>query len=271
MKDRIRFYNEDVMHAGMLVAVTRAVPPSIVDCELTHLARAPIDVRLARMQHDQYEQTLRALGCRIEPVAPAPEMPDSVFIEDTAVVFDEVAVIARPGAVSRRPEPQAVAEVLSRYRPLRPIEPPGTIDGGDVLVVGRRVFVGLSTRTNHEGLRQFTDAIARFGYDVTGLPVDGCLHLKSAVTTVADDLLILDPASIDPRSFGGFRWIETAPDERHAANVLRIGATVICPEDAPATRRRLEDAGVTVRTVAATELGKAEGGLTCCSLIFRVP
>src|SRR6476661_8556883 len=141
------------MHAGMLVALTRAVPPSIVECELTHLARAPIDVRIARAQHDQYEQTLRALGCRVERVAAAPEMPDSVFIEDTAVVFDEVAVITRPGAVSRRAEPQAVAAALSRYRPLRYVEPPATIDGGDVLVVGRRVFVGLSTRTNQEGLR----------------------------------------------------------------------------------------------------------------------
>jgi dimethylargininase len=259
------------MHAGTLVALTRAVPPSIVDCELTHRARTPIDVRIARAQHSQYEQTLRALGCRVEHVPAAPDLPDSVFIEDTAVVFDEVAVITRPGAISRRAEPQAVATALSRYRPLRRIRPPATIDGGDVLVIGRRVFIGLSTRTNEEGVRQFTDALARFGYDVTGLPVDGCLHLKSAVTAAADDLLILDPMSIDPRRFDGLRWIETPPDERHAANVLRIGGTVVCPEDAPVTRRRLEDAGLSVRTTAASELAKAEGGLTCCSVIFRIP
>jgi len=260
------------MHAGLLIALTRAVPPSIVDCELTHLARAPIDVAVARGQHDQYERTLRALGCRVERVPEAPDMPDSVFIEDTAVVFDEVAIITRPGAISRRRETTAVAAALSRYRPLRHIEPPGTIDGGDVLVVDRRVFVGLSTRTNHEGLRQFRDALTRFGYVVTGMPVDGCLHLKSAVTAVSDDVLILDSRSVDPRQFDGLLWVEPADEERHAANVLRIGATIVCPDDAPITRRRLEDAGlpVTTTTAPASELRKAEGGLTCCSLIFRV-
>ena len=259
------------MHAGMLVALTRAVPSSIVDCELTHLARAPIDVRIAKVQHDQYEQTLRALGCRVERVKEAPDMPDSVFIEDTAVVFDEVAVIARPGAMSRRAEPEAVAAALSRYRPLRRIAPPATIDGGDVLVVGRRVFVGLSTRTNEEGLRQLADTLGPFGYRTAGITVDGCLHLKSAVTALGDDLLVVNPAWVDPDLLDNLRWIETHPQEPHAANVLRVGTTVICPEDAPRTRRRLEDAGVSVRTTPNSELAKAEGGLTCCSLLCRIP
>jgi dimethylargininase len=261
------------MHGGMLVALTRAVPPSIVECELTHLVRAPIDVAVARAQHDEYERTLGALGCRVERVTAAPDMPDSVFIEDTAVVFDEVAIITRPGAISRRAETTAVASALAPYRPLRHIEPPGTIDGGDVLVIDKRVFVGLSTRTNHAGLRQLRDAVSGFGYVVTGVPVDGCLHLKSAVTAVSDDVLILDSRSVDPRQFDGLLWIEPADEERHAANVLRIGATIVCPDRAPITRRRLEEAGlsVTTTTAAASELRKAEGGLTCCSLIFRVP
>jgi dimethylargininase len=257
------------MIPSMLIALTRPVPPSIAACELTHLERAPIDIERATRQHAEYEEALRALGARVERVEAAPESPDSVFVEDTAVVLDEVAVLTRPGAVSRRAEVDGVGRALAAYRELRAIAAPATIDGGDVLQVGREVFVGLSLRTNREALEQLTAILEPFGYRVQGIPVERCLHLKSAVTAAADELLVLDPDLIDGRAFGGLEWIPVAAGEPGAANVVRVGSSLLCPEGAPETCRRLEAHGLDLRTVAASELAKAEGALTCCSLIFR--
>jgi dimethylargininase len=256
------------MHGKMLLALTRAVPPTIVNCELTHLERAPIDIRVATDQHAQYEAALRSLGCHVMRLSPEPELPDSVFVEDAAVVFDEIAVIARPGAESRRRETVTAAAALAPHRQLRHIEAPGTLDGGDVLVVGKRVYVGLSRRTNSEGAAQLASAIAPHGYSVRGLAVERCLHLKSAVTAAADDLLVLNPALIDGHLFDGTRWIGVPPDEPLGANVVRVGDAVIGPITAPRTRERLERAGVRVVATPVWELAKAEGALTCCSLIF---
>jgi dimethylargininase len=252
----------------MRVALTRAVPPTITDCELTHLVREPIDLPLAIAQHAEYEATLHALGARVERVDAAPELPDSVFIEDAAVVFDEIAVLMRPGAASRRTEVDAVAAALTRYRPIHSIAAPGTMDGGDVLHVGRRVFVGVSRRTNEHAVRQLQAILRPLGYAVDGVPVEHCLHLKSAVTAAADDLLVLNPAWIDWALFGGVEWIATDPDEPSGANVVRVGDAVVCAASAPRTRERLEARGLIVRTAPGSELAKAEGALTCCSLIF---
>jgi dimethylargininase len=251
----------------VLIALTRAVPPTLAHCELTHLERQPIDFARAVAQHAGYEAALRALGARVERVAPAPELADSVFIEDAAVVFDELAVLMRPGAVSRRGEVDAVAVALARYRPIQSIADPATMDGGDVLQIGRRVFVGQSRRTNAAAIGQLTTLLQPHGYQVTGVPVEACLHLKSAVTAATEDLLILNPAWIDGTVFDGLRWIEIDPDEPAGANVLRVGDAVLCPASAPRTRARLEAHGLIVHSVDASELAKAEGALTCCSLI----
>ncbi len=138
----------------MLLALTRALSPRIVDCQLTHLERQPIDLARAAEEHTAYERQLSELGATVRRLPPAPELPDGVFVEDTAVVLDEVAVIARPGAESRRGETASVAADLAGYRPTIAIESPGTLDGGDVLVVDRQVFVGRSTRTNAAGIEQ---------------------------------------------------------------------------------------------------------------------
>jgi dimethylargininase len=252
----------------MQIALTRAVPPTIAECELTHLARAPIDLERAIAQHAQYEATLEALGARVERVEAAPDLPDSVFIEDTAVVVDEVAVLMRPGAPSRRLEVDAVAAALGRYRPIQSIVSPATMDGGDVLRAGRRVFVGLSLRTNLEAVRQLQAILEPLGYAVDDVPVEKCLHLKSAVTAAADDLLVLNPAWVDPTRFAGIDWVAIDPDEPAGANVLRIGDTVLCPAAAPHTRKRLAARGLTIGSLDASELAKAEGALTCGSLIF---
>ena len=258
----------------MFLAFTRSVPLSIHQCELTHLSRELIDYARAVEQHAVYEACLRGLGCRVERLPDAPDLPDSVFVEDAAVVFEDVAVIARPGAMSRRPEVEAMAAALAPYRTLASIEAPGTLDGGDVLVTPGRVFVGISGRTNDEGTRQLRAILAPRGFEVIAVPVTGCLHLKSAVTVAylppqgGRGVLLINPAWIDAARFTDFVLIEVDPSEPAAANVLRLGAHVICAGEHPKTRARLEAAGLQTFPVPAGELAKAEGGVTCCSVIL---
>jgi dimethylargininase len=255
----------------MVLALTRPVPPSIAQCELTHLAREPIDVARAVSQHDAYESALRSIGCTVQRLAGLPDHPDSVFIEDTAIVFDDVAIIARPGAESRRGEVPGIASALEPYRPVFRIESPATLDGGDVLVVGRRVFVGRSSRTNEEGVRQLTRYLAPAAYTVTAIPVTGCLHLKSAASALGDGRVLYSRELIDPAELRGITGIPVDASESPAANVVSVGRAVLCASDAPRTRRTLEREGFDVHAVDGSELAKAEGGLTCCSLLVTVP
>ncbi len=254
---------------GLLIAITREVSPAIGRCELTHLGRVAIDVERARAEHRAYEASLAEAGCKIERLEAGPDMPDSVFVEDTAIVFDELAILARPGAESRRTETRAVADALVRYRPVQVIEAPGTVDGGDVLVVGRRVFVGRSRRTNDIGIDQMRRLLAPHGYEVESVVVEGCLHLKSAVTVVGDRLLLTNPAWVPLEPFRSFDRVDVHPDEPWAANALWLGDRVIYPVAWPRTAERLEKGGVKVRKVEAGELAKAEGAVTCCSLLVR--
>ncbi|MFC5568802.1 dimethylarginine dimethylaminohydrolase family protein [Lysobacter yangpyeongensis] len=253
----------------MRIAITREVSPSLADCQLTHVARTPIDVMRADAQHRNYQRVLASLGCTVLTLPAEPALPDAVFVEDVAIVLDEVAVMTRPGAESRRAEGASVAELLGRYRPLRAIEAPGTVDGGDVLRIGRTLYVGRSGRSNADGIAQLQDAVAAFGYRVQPVAIRGCLHLKSAVTAVRDDTVLLQPRWADAASFPGFRVIEVDPDEEHGANVLRIGEVAVMPACFPRTTQRLRDAGIEVVTVDVSELQKAEGATTCCSLVFE--
>lgn len=253
----------------MAIAVTRPVPESLARCELTHLSRVPIDVGVASAQHRQYEEALRKLGCSLRHVPPAHDLPDSVFVEDVAIVLDEVAIITRPGAESRRPEREAVAAVLSEYRPLQSIAAPGTLDGGDVLRLGRTLYVGLSTRTNEDGARQLARHIEPFGYGVELIQMAGCLHLKSAATAIDADHVLCNPDWIDPRAFHRVEIIEIDRSEPHAANVLRLGHTILCAASHERTAAGLRGRGYRVCTVDVSELAKAEAGVTCCSLIIE--
>lgn len=252
------------------LALTRAVPDSMARCELTHLPRKPIDIAVAHAQHARYEDALRAAGCTVERIAPLPDAPDSVFVEDTAIVLDDVAVITRPGAESRRRETESVAAALLPFRELVRIEPPATIDGGDVLRVGRRIFVGLSTRTNADAVDQLQAALAPRGYEIVPVIVRGVLHLKSAVTQVGPSQLLVNRDWIDATSFHEYEMIDVDPAEPSAANALLVRDSVLFPAEFPRTAERLERAGVHLVRVAASELAKAEGALTCCSLVFDV-
>ena len=250
------------------IALTREVSPAIGDCELTHLVRQPIDLDRARAQHRSYEEALRGLGCRVERLPAKPELPDAVFVEDTALVVDELAVITRPGAPSRQPETESTSEALAAYRRIAVIPPPGTLDGGDVLRVGHQVFVGRSTRSNGAGVDSVRGILAPFGYTVSSVDLEGCLHLKSAATEVAPGTVLVNPAWVDKAAFGATRLIEVDPEEPFAANALRIGRSVLYPTAFPRTRRRLEDCGLEVVAVDLSELAKAEGAVTCCSIVF---
>jgi dimethylargininase len=253
----------------MLIAMTREVSPIINHCELTHLSREAIDVNLASWQHQQYEEALRAVGCEVLRLGAETTLPDSVFVEDAAIVLDELAIITRPGAASRRPETVTIAKALEPFRKLYFIEAPGTIDGGDVLRVGGNVFVGLSSRSNQAGFEQMQILLEPFGYKVNGVAVRGCLHLKSAVTQVAIDTLLINRKLLDADGFGGQNFIDVDDAEPFAANALLLNQEVIYPASFPRTRKRLEDCGISTRVVEVAELIKAEGAVTCCSLIFK--
>ena len=252
----------------MQIAITRAVSAGIAACELTHLERQAIDLDRARVQHRAYEEALARAGCRVESLPALDELPDSVFVEDVAIVLDELAVITRPGAESRRPETEHMAPVLAGHRRLSFIQEPGTLDGGDVLRLGRRIFVGQSGRSDERGIEQLRAVAWPYGYTVAAVPVSGCLHLKSAVTKVAPGVVLVNPAWIDAAALGDVLVLHIDPDEPYAANGLLVGGRLIYPTSFPKTRRQLEAAGLTVDAVDVSELQKAEGAVTCCSLVF---
>jgi len=252
----------------MLTAITRGVSPALARCQLSYVPRQPINLALASEQHRQYERTLQSLGVRVLSLPPEPELPDSVFVEDPALVLDELAVILEPGAPARRAETESLARALEPYRTLARIELPGTLEGGDVLRLGRKLFVGLTRRSNAEGIRQLAAIVAPQGYEVVSVPVNGCLHLKSAVTGLGRNMLLANRDWFDPAPFCGAKWVRVAPEEPHAANALAIGDTVIFPESFPRTHGRIEQEGFRVLSLDISELQKAEAGLTCSSLIF---
>jgi dimethylargininase len=253
----------------MLTAITRAVSPAIVHCELSFIDRKPIDLATARAQHHAYEKLLAKLGARVISLPAEPDLPDSMFVEDPAIVLDELGVILPLGTETRRPEASSLAEALSKFRKLEYISLPGTLEGGDVLCIGRRLFVGLTRRSNAEGIRQLAAILAPHKYEVIAVPVTGCLHLKSAVTCLGRNTLLANRAWFDSAPLAGFEWVDVDPAELHAANALGLGGTVIFPASFPRTRARIEAHGFHVTPLDISELQKAESGLTCSSLLFE--
>jgi dimethylargininase len=255
----------------MLTAISRAVSPAIVNCELTFVARQLIDLEKARVQHRAYELLLETLGARVHSLPAEPDLPDSMFVEDPAIVLDELAVIMPLGTAARRREAISLAAALAKFRRLEYVTLPGTMEGGDILRVGRKVFAGLSSRTNAEGIRQLAAILAPYNYEVVAVPVMGCLHLKSAVTYIGRYTMLANRAWFDSAPLAGFEWIDVDPEEPHAANALEVGGTVIFPTSFPRTRVRIEACGCRVTPLDISELQKAESGLTCSSLIFDAP
>jgi dimethylargininase len=250
----------------MLTAITRAVGPTFDQCNLEFLTRQPIDVARAMDQHRAYETCLRELGLRVVSLPADPELPDGLFVEDPALVLDEVAVICRMGAEVRRKESDSLAEAVARFRPLERMTAPGTAEGGDVVRIGKTLYVGVSPRTNREGIAQLGDLIGRHGYRAAPVVVTGCMHLKSACCFIGEDTVLANREWMEPGAFGDFKILDVA--EPWAADVLRVGDTVIVPESFPETRELLERSGFRTRSLDVSELQKAEAGVTCMSLIF---
>src|SRR5258708_4254667 len=252
----------------MLTAITRAVSPAIVNCELSFIDRKPIDLSTAQQQHHAYEELLGKLGARVISLPAEPDLPDSMFVEDPAVVLDELAVILPLGPETRRREAPSLAQELAKFRKLEYVSLPGTLEGGDILRIGRKLFVGLTRRSNAEGIRQLGAILAPHNYEAVAVPVTGCLHLKSAVTHLGRDTLLSNRAWFDTIPLAGHEWIDVDPAEPHAANALAFAGTIIFPASFPRTRARIEARGFHVTSIDISELQKAESGLTCSSLIF---
>jgi dimethylargininase len=253
----------------MVIAITREISPRFNECEITHIERTPIDLDVARAQHHEYVNVLKKLGCKVIDLPAEADLPDSVFVEDTAFILPEAAVITRPGADSRKPETKSIVRALKPLIKLVYVLEPATIDGGDVLVIGKKIYVGLSTRSNQEAIDQLNNELGKYGYIVTGVHLHDCLHLQSAVTRVDDTTLLINKSWVDTDHFENFDWIEVHPTEPFAANCLPVGEWIVFPTAFPKTRERLVNKGYKIVTVDVSELAKAEGALTCCSLIIQ--
>jgi dimethylargininase len=253
----------------VLTAITRQVSPSLVRCELSYLDRQEIDIGRAIEQHRTYERSLAGLGVKVLTLPAEPQLPDSVFVEDAAIVLDELAVMTRMGATSRRDEPELLARSLRDFRILKWIREPGTLEGGDVMRLGRTLYAGLTKRTNIEGIRQLGELIAPFGYQVVAVEVTGCLHLKSAGCPLGEDTILVNRQWFDTTALDSFRLLDVPENEPWAANVLQIGDAVLVQTVCPTTADLLEKAGYLVQPIDTSELAKAEAGLTCMSLLFE--
>jgi len=233
--------------------------------------RRPIDIGKAIAQHDQYEACLTSLGIDVVSLPAVPDLPDAVFVEDPAIVLDEIAIMTRMGVESRRGESASLAEAIARFRPLQWITEPGTLEGGDVVRIGATLFVGRSARSNEAGIAQLVREVAPLGYAVRAVEKRDCLHLKSACTYLGRDTVLANREWVDLGPFESARVIDVAPEEPAAADVLTSDGTVIIPASFPETARILEYAGWRVMPIDVSELQKAEAGVTCMSLIFTAP
>jgi dimethylargininase len=252
-----------------LVAITHVPSPRLEQGERTYVEHGAIDVALARRQHGAYEDALRACGARVVRLAANRELPDCVFVEDTAIVLDEVAVMMSMGAETRRAEPPAIEAALRDYRQIERVELPATIDGGDVVLSGRTLFVGESPRTNAAGIAALRHVVSRYGYEVAGVPVRGCLHLKTACSALPDGSLLVNSAWIESKPLGSRRLVRVPEPEPWAGDVLVIGECIIVSDAFPRTAELLRQMGWHVIPVSVSEFAKAEGGVTCMSLVFR--
>lgn len=254
-----------VLDEGRRIALVRMPASNLAEGLVTHQERATIDTELADQQWDAYVAALDAAGWDTTEVSWADQLADSVFIEDTVVVVDDIAVVTRPGAESRRPEIVA-AETTARELGLRihRIEGDGTLEGGDVLQVGTTVYVGRSGRTNAEGVRQLRNILAPRGFDVVAVPVTKALHLKSAVTALPDGTVLVHPDLVDDPSFFGRHLV--VPEREGVAVVELAEDTVLISAAAPKTAALLEDRGYTVVQVDISEFEKLEGCVTCLSV-----
>jgi dimethylargininase len=250
----------------MPLAFTRAVSPRIAECALTHLDRQAIDPVRAAGQHAAYEQALADAGFDVIRLPELADDPDAVFVEDTALLLGEHAVITRPGAPSRAGETDSTAAGLEPFFAVHRLAD-GIVDGGDVLRIGARLYVGQSSRTDAAGTRALAELVAPLGFEVVPVELGRCLHLKTAATYAGQGIVLINPDWIDPEMFEDTQALAVASDEPFAANVVRAGDRLLIAAGSPNTAARLRQHGFTVVELDLSELQKAEAGGTCMSLI----
>lgn len=252
------------------LALVRDVPDSFASAVTGTPPNPPLSAALAREQHTAYVAALEMGGYGIERVETDEAHPDCLFVEDVAVVVGEHALVTRPGHASRRGEVDAVADVLDRHVRLHRVQAPATIDGGDVLVIGRRVFVGLSTRTNVQGIKALAAIAEPQGYSVTPVPVGSVLHLKSGLSAVDDETVLWHPRACERDRLSRLRVVEVPGDDPEAANVVRLAdGRILVGSHHTATAQVVEGLGVEVVSVDVSEIARADGGLTCMSIRLR--
>ena len=251
-----------------MIALTHIPSPNMHACERTFVPQTAIDHALATRQHAAYCKLLADCGAKVVTLDVNAGFPDCTFIEDTATVLDELAILPPMGAVSRRAEQAAIEPFLEAHRPIARIHLPATIDGGDVLRVGRRLLIGESRRTNSAGIAALTLILKRYGYRVTRVPVRGCLHLKTACTALPDGHLLVNPGWLESSALADFQIVHVPTGEPWSANVALLGPNVLMPAAHPQAAELVCKLGFTVRTVDLSEFAKAEGGVTCLSLFI---
>lgn len=264
------FRGDRAMNPSVFTALMRSPGPELARCELTHLARQPIDFERALAQHGAYEAALRAAGANAIRLPADPAFPDGVFVEDAALVLDEIAVLTSPAPRSRRGESIAIEAALAPFRRCLALPPEAFLDGGDVLRIGRTLFVGQSSRTGEAGLQALRAIVHPFGYSVVPVRVTGCLHLKSAACAVDDETVLMNRAWVEVAPFSGFRILDVPRSEPFAANVLRLPDRILASAAYPLAQELIERRGIPVASLDVLELHKAESGLTCMSLLFDV-
>jgi dimethylargininase len=254
-----------------LVALVREPSASLAECELSYLQRTPIDLKKAREQHAGYCAALRAAGAEVHVLPALDHLPDAAFVEDTAVVVDEVAMLGAPGVASRAAEVEAIAAALEAYRVVLPLDGmDATLEGGDVLRIGRTLYVGRSRRTNDAGIEALRRHLEPRGYRISPVPVEGCLHLKTGCSHAGEGIVVVNPQWVDARLFEreSLAVVTVAPSEPWAANVLRVGDTLLVSMGNRTTAARLREVGLDPVEIEISEFQKAEAGLTCLSLLI---
>jgi dimethylargininase len=252
-----------------MIILTRTPSNSLAQAQLTHLARVPINYELAKIQHQRYCTTLSQLVSDIQVLPALTEFPDSVFVEDVFISLPDVSILCRPGAKSRLGEVDAISTHVPNDRPAVRLESPARIDGGDVLVIGKKIFIGQSSRTNSVAIKVITEIVTPFGYSVTAVKVLGALHLKTAVTALSDDLLVMNSRWINTSVFSDWRRLCVADSEPFAGNILKIANTIFVQSTHIDTANAISAAGFQVQLIDISEFAKAEAGLTCMSVIIQ--
>lgn len=252
-----------------LIAITHLPSPNMQQGERTFAGDDVVDNALALRQHGAYRDALRSCGANVVVLDIYRSMPDCVFVEDTALVLDELAVMMSPGAESRRGEPIGIEPTLREHRSIERVSLPATIDGGDIVRAGRDLYVGRSPRTNAAGIESLRQIVQRYGYTVTAVPVRGCLHLKTACSALPDGRFLVNDGWIDASVLPTTKLIQVPDGEQWSGDVLAIGDRIIASDAFPETLMLLESAAAAVIPVSVSEYAKVEGGVTCLSLVFR--